>query len=101
MTRMTDTDFAYIKERHAAARTNAYVFHQLIPYIGNKRKLLGLIQRAIALAGVQAYVVGFTNSASTVSGGTFPVQPAIPYQDDIAWVGDYGEYDAFVTRLTP
>jgi adenine-specific DNA-methyltransferase len=51
MTRMTDTDFAYIKERHAAARTNAYVFHQLIPYIGNKRKLLGLIQRAIALAG--------------------------------------------------
>ena len=57
--------------------------------------------RAIALAGVQAYVVGFTNSASTVSGGTFPVKPAIPYQDDIAWVGDYGEYDAFVTRVTP
>jgi adenine-specific DNA-methyltransferase len=48
---MAPTDFAYTKERHAAAWTDAYVFHQLIPYIGNKRKLLGLIQRAIELAG--------------------------------------------------
>ncbi len=48
---MAESDFAYTKERHAAAWTDAYVFHQLIPYIGNKRKLLGLIQCAIELAG--------------------------------------------------
>jgi len=33
---------------HAANSTDEYVFHQLIPYIGNKRKLLGLIGRALA-----------------------------------------------------
>ncbi len=45
---MTDPAFIYEKEDHAAAWTSDYVFHQLIPYIGNKRKLLGLIQLAIA-----------------------------------------------------
>ena len=30
-----------------------YVFHQLIPYIGNKRKLLGLIGQALALTSVE------------------------------------------------
>ena len=39
--------FAYDRADHAAAWTDKYVFHQLIPYIGNKRKLLGLILRAI------------------------------------------------------
>ena len=34
--------------RHAAARTKDYVFSQLIPYIGNKRKLLHLIAEAVA-----------------------------------------------------
>ncbi len=32
---------------HAANSTDEYVFHQLIPYIGNKRKLLGLIGDAV------------------------------------------------------
>ncbi len=39
---------------HAAHSTDEYVFHQLIPYIGNKRKLLGLISQAIEASGAQA-----------------------------------------------
>ena len=37
----------YHRSKHAAARTKAYIFTQLIPYIGNKRKLLDLIQIAL------------------------------------------------------
>ena len=37
----------YVKAKHVAARTSHYVFNQLIPYIGNKRKLLDLIQSAL------------------------------------------------------
>jgi adenine-specific DNA-methyltransferase len=37
--------------RHAAVRTRDYVFAQLIPYIGNKRKLLHLIADAVQLTG--------------------------------------------------
>jgi adenine-specific DNA-methyltransferase len=33
----------YVRRRHAAVRTTDFVFNQLIPYIGNKRKLLDLI----------------------------------------------------------
>lgn len=32
---------------HSANATGEYLFHQLIPYIGNKRKLLDLVQRSI------------------------------------------------------
>ncbi|MDX9690232.1 MAG: DNA methyltransferase [Proteobacteria bacterium] len=32
---------------HSANATDEYLFHQLIPYIGNKRKLLGLIERTL------------------------------------------------------
>ncbi len=46
------SEFAYDRADHAAASTGDYVFHQLIPYIGNKRKLLGLIGRAIAATSV-------------------------------------------------
>lgn len=41
-------------KRHAAARTGDYVFSQLIPYIGNKRKLLHLIGQAVDFTGVAA-----------------------------------------------
>ena len=41
----------YDRTKHAAARTQEYLFNQLIPYIGNKRKLLDLIQEALALVG--------------------------------------------------
>jgi adenine-specific DNA-methyltransferase len=37
----------YDRTRHAAVRTPDFIFNQLIPYIGNKRKLLPLIQRAL------------------------------------------------------
>jgi adenine-specific DNA-methyltransferase len=38
---------AYDRKHHAAAHTSEYLFNQLIPYIGNKRKLLRLIEQAI------------------------------------------------------
>ncbi|MCE2564368.1 DNA adenine methylase [Komagataeibacter sp. FNDCF1] len=37
--------------RHSAVLTDEYLFSQLIPYIGNKRKLLGLVAQAIAATG--------------------------------------------------
>jgi adenine-specific DNA-methyltransferase len=40
----------YSARDHSAARTQHYVFNQLIPYIGNKRKLLGLIEQALPAA---------------------------------------------------
>jgi adenine-specific DNA-methyltransferase len=44
---MTLPPLTYDRKHHAAVRTSEYLFNQLIPYIGNKRKLLGLIHRAI------------------------------------------------------
>ncbi len=43
----------YDRSRHAAAWTEDYVFHQLIPYLGNKRRLLDLIGRAVDAAGLR------------------------------------------------
>ena len=40
------------KVEHSANYTDDYVFNQLIPYIGNKRKLLGLISEALATTGL-------------------------------------------------
>lgn len=37
----------YDRKKHSAVYTQDYVFNQLIPYIGNKRKLLGLIRKAV------------------------------------------------------
>jgi len=50
--------------RHAAVRTDEYVYSQLIPYIGNKRKLLPLIARGIVHTGCSAgtFVDLFTGS---------------------------------------
>jgi len=42
----------YHPSRHAAARTDDFVFNQLIPYIGNKRRLLDLIGDAIDAAHI-------------------------------------------------
>lgn len=44
----------YDRRQHAARRTEHYVFNQLIPYIGNKRKLLPLIGRAIEASGLSS-----------------------------------------------
>ena len=49
---MSGLDYTYERAGHAAFHTGEYVFHQLIPYIGNKRKLLGLINQAVAKTGV-------------------------------------------------
>ena len=49
---VSKNNYLYDREDHAAAHTNDYVFSQLIPYIGNKRKLLGLIQKALHKVGV-------------------------------------------------
>ncbi|MDD3181872.1 MAG: DNA adenine methylase [Alphaproteobacteria bacterium] len=38
---------------HSANATDEYLFHQLIPYIGNKRKLLRLIHEAINASGIR------------------------------------------------
>lgn len=50
--------------RHAAARTGDYVFSQLIPYIGNKRRLLHLIAAAVERTGLRrgTFVDLFTGS---------------------------------------
>lgn len=50
--------------RHSAIRTNHYLYSQLIPYIGNKRKLLPLIAHAIEATGQQhgTFVDLFTGS---------------------------------------
>ena len=45
---MSSSEYVYGRGGHAAFHTEEYVFHQLIPYIGNKRKLLGLINQAAA-----------------------------------------------------
>jgi adenine-specific DNA-methyltransferase len=41
------TNRTYVRKRHASVRTTDFVFNQLIPYIGNKRKLLDLIAQAL------------------------------------------------------
>ncbi len=38
----------YQRSRHRARHTDSYLYNQLIPYLGNKRKLLGLIGQALA-----------------------------------------------------
>jgi adenine-specific DNA-methyltransferase len=50
---MPPFSIVYDGKRHAAAHTSEYLFNQLIPYIGNKRKLLGLIQQAIRCTSVE------------------------------------------------
>ena len=44
---VSSEQYVYGRGGHSAFYTTEYVFHQLIPYIGNKRKLLGLVQRAL------------------------------------------------------
>ena len=52
--------------RHAAASTDEYVFSQLIPYLGNKRKLLPLIWKGIRLTGCQGGTFADLFTGSTV-----------------------------------
>lgn len=44
---MNSAVLSYHKRRHAARTTDDYVFHQLVPYLGNKRRLLPLVLSAL------------------------------------------------------
>lgn len=57
-------DMTHHPRRHAAKHTESYIYSQLIPYIGNKRKLLPLIGDAIAATGLRegTFVDLFTGS---------------------------------------
>jgi adenine-specific DNA-methyltransferase len=46
-------NICYQRRRHAARWTRDFLFQQLIPYIGNKRKLLPLVYRSIRATGVK------------------------------------------------
>jgi adenine-specific DNA-methyltransferase len=59
-------DLHYTARRHAAVRTDDYVYAQLIPYIGNKRKLLPLIYRGLCHTGSAAGTFVDLFSGSTV-----------------------------------
>jgi adenine-specific DNA-methyltransferase len=50
---MTDAP-QYHKRKHAARTTEDYLFHQLVPYLGNKRRLLPLIISALQQTGTLA-----------------------------------------------
>lgn len=58
----------YDRKHHAAARTSEFLFNQLIPYIGNKRKLLGLIRQAIGFTSARTgTLVDFFAGSGVVS----------------------------------
>lgn len=48
---MNSEPSVYHKRRHAARTTDEYLFHQLVPYLGNKRRLLHLILEALEITG--------------------------------------------------
>jgi len=50
---MPNRPAAHHHKTHASAYTDEFLYHQLIPYIGNKRKLLGLIDSAVRATGVE------------------------------------------------
>ena len=54
----------YVSSRHGARHTDHYLYNQLIPYLGNKRKLLPLIARAVE---------GLCESNSIECNGSAPV----------------------------
>lgn len=58
----------YSSRRHAAVRTEDYTYAQLIPYIGNKRKLLPLIARGIAATQLASGMFLDLFTGSTVVG---------------------------------
>lgn len=60
--------FTYHSKRHAAQSTQDYAFSQLIPYIGNKRKLLPLIIDGLRETGLHSGKFLDIFSGSTVIG---------------------------------
>ena len=52
----------YRHGQHAARSTDEYVFHQLLPYLGNKRNLLDLIGDALDATGVEPMRATFVDA---------------------------------------
>ncbi len=64
---MTDS-LNYKSSDHSAVRTQEYLYNQLFPYIGNKRKLLPLIWEAVLKTGfTQGLFVDFFSGSGVVS----------------------------------
>lgn len=61
-----DTKFNYKVSDHSAVRTQEYLFNQLFPYIGNKRKLLSLIWEAVLQTGIKEGIFADLFSGSGV-----------------------------------
>ena len=65
---LQDSFLKYKARDHAAVRTLEYLFNQLFPYIGNKRKLLPLIFEALLKTGVtEGLFVDFFSGSGVVS----------------------------------
>lgn len=65
---MNSTLIQYKSSKHAAVRTQEYLFNQLFPYIGNKRKLLPLIWEAILKTNVtEGIFADFFSGSGVVS----------------------------------
>jgi adenine-specific DNA-methyltransferase len=54
----------YHPRQHAARTTDEFVFHQLIPYLGNKRNLLDLIGEALVATGLEPEKTTFVDAFS-------------------------------------
>lgn len=52
----------YRSRQHAARSTNEFVFHQLLPYLGNKRNLLDLIGDAVRATGCEPVGATFVDA---------------------------------------
>lgn len=52
----------YDRRHHAARHTDEYVFHQLLPYLGNKRHLLDVIGEALDATGLRPYDSTFVDA---------------------------------------
>ena len=111
----------YDRRRHAARSTDDFVFSQLIPYIGNKRKLLPLIQRAVDASGIapgNSFVDLFSGSGvvarfAKAQGFRVVANDWEPYSEQInrAWIGcnaapdyagrSYAEMIAHLNALPP
>ncbi len=63
----------YKASDHAAVRTQEYLYNQLFPYIGNKRKLLPLIWEAI----VKCHSEGAGRLKSLITKSDSSLEPAL------------------------
>lgn len=80
--------------RHAAVRTDEYLYSQLIPYLGNKRKLLPLIAEAFAHTGLDRGTV-----VDLFTGGTVVARLAKTLGHRVI-ANDWEPYSATIAEAT-